>query len=44
MFLQFLGILATVLLLQVVAGVVCYLFTDLVTSHRRGCHGELRSA
>lgn len=32
MFLQFLGILVVVLLLQVTAGVVGYLFTDLVTS------------
>lgn len=42
-FLQFLGILTAVVLLQVAAGVVGYLFTDLVTSHRHGCHGELMS-
>lgn len=33
MFLQFLGVLVAVLLLQVTAGVLGYLFTDLVTSH-----------
>lgn len=43
MFLQFLGILVVVVLLQVAAGVVGYLFTDLVRSHRHGCHGELTS-
>lgn len=32
-FLQFLGVLVAVLLLQVTAGVLRYLFTDLVTSH-----------
>lgn len=44
MSLQFLGILVLVLLLQVTAGVLGYLFTDLVPSPPHGCHGNISAA
>lgn len=42
--LQFVGFLTTVVLLQIAAGVVGYLFTDTVPSHQEVTHHFLQPA